>query len=169
MRDILTKQLPPFELFKPYVEKDFFEKKGREALKKAMDEVSKKAHETGKLESSFHKHAVVKSLGWINPLDEKQLEKLKKEGVSNAVVSLDIAGHCISYMNEKEAVIVMLDELKNEKEEDGEEKINKLKETIYSMNKSLYSRAFIASLHRTATIDIKKVALENRKNDVYEI
>ncbi len=167
--DILKKVLPPFELFKPMVEKDYFTVNGHELLGQVAKAVIEKARETHTLKADFNKHAVVKQLDWVNQLNEKQAEQLQKDGIAQALFSLEKIG-AVSAAPAKDGVFIfMLDQLRKPSDQKIIERESDVEKSYYSICNSLFTRSFIASLYRNATIESDKTASDSRKNDFYEI
>ncbi len=167
--DILKKVTPPFELFKPMVEKDYLTFKGYELLAQAAKNCIEKARETHSLKADLHPYAVIKQLEWVDQFDEKQVEKLQKEEIAQALFGLEKV-FSVSAAQAKDGVrIFMLDQVRNPEEAKIKERESEVTKNFFSAYNNLFSRSFIASLYRNATIDLDKTASDSRKNDSYEI
>lgn len=163
--NILRKNLPPFNMLKPYVEKDFYAQRAKKNLKKLLDAEEKKAQKEGSL--SKVQGGKVKKTDWISPTDEQAFKKLLEQGVPQDIMLLDKKGGVIAVLNDSGGFLISLDELKLEKNDDTKKKETELKTTLDKSLSSVFMQAFIASLQRNATIEIKEKS--EMRNDHYEI
>lgn len=161
LNDILKKNLPPFDMLKGFVKKDYLNDKARKAIAQEIKKVKAQSFKAGKLEVPAG--ASVKKTEWIDVNSHDKLKKLFAEGVPQDIMLLDKKGGVISAMGAKDGFVIRLDELKDPENKPEAEKQNQLKVSIEKQLRQLFMSSFIASLNRNATIET--YTSSDRRND----
>jgi parvulin-like peptidyl-prolyl isomerase len=158
--DILKKNLPPFDMLKEHVAKDLYAYRAKKAIAEAIKEARKESFKAGKLEVPDYAH--IEKTDWLSSEQDDKLKKLFEKGIPQDLMLLDKKGGTISIMGQKDGFVIRLDELKIS-DESKDDKKDELKNGIREQIQSLFLRSFIASLNRTATIEIN--TLSDRGNN----
>ncbi len=152
LKDILKKVLPPFTMLKSVIQNDYHEylayKKLQILVKSERESVisSQKISDTALMK--------VSTTDFINPEDAEQTKKFTEKGLPPYLLSMDAIGAVVSFIGQKDGYVVKLDALSELKEEAFKAKSQDIKKKLYTSYKQMLMRSFIASLRRTATIEI---------------
>lgn len=161
LQDILKPNIPPFDMMKPFVEKDFYAARAQKSMTDTVKAVKEKVLQSGKLEASVG--VKVEKTDWIGPKDEEKLKKLFEKGVPQDLLLLDTKGGVITAMGKKDGFIIILDDERTITDAQTESDKNKLEYELNKQLNELFNRAFVASLYRTATIKIGDLQASNKQ------
>lgn len=152
LKDVLKKVLPPFTMLKSMIESDYYEYLAYKEMQ-SLVKIEQKAALSSKtlVDTDLMK---VSKTDFINPADEAQTKKFTEKGLPPYLLSMDAVGAVVSFVGQKDGYVVKLDALSELKEEAFNAQQEELKKKLYGSYKQMLVRSFIASLRRTATIEI---------------
>jgi hypothetical protein len=156
LNDNLQKNLPPFEMLKSYVQKDFYQEQAYKNLTSTLNGLKEKSLKSQKFE--IPQGTQLEETNFIDVAVQEEVKKLLDKGVPQEIMLLDKKGGILARVTEKTGYLIRLDEIKKTKDVQD----NSFKFKLESQLKKLQSAAFIASLRRTATIKID--TLSDKRN-----
>lgn len=156
LQDSLQKNLPPFEMLKPYIEKDFYQNKAQKDLGLKLKSLKEQSLKSQKFE--IPQGVQVEKTGFIDVAVQEEVKKFLEKGVPQETLMLDKEGGILAQIAGNTGYLIRLDSIKESEKEQN----NKLRYNLESQLKKVQSAAFIASLRRTATIEID--TLSDKRN-----
>lgn len=148
LQDSLQKNLPPFEMLKSYVEKDFYQEKAQKDLAAMLKSLKEQSLKSQKFE--VPQGTQVEKTGFIDVAVQEEVKKLLDKGVPQETLMLDKEGGILGQIVGNTGYLIRLDSVKESEKAQPATLIFKLESQL----KKVQSAAFIASLRRTATIEI---------------
>lgn len=148
LQDSLQKNLPPFEMLKSYVEKDFYQEKAEKNLALTLKSLKEQSLKSQKFE--VPQGTQVEKTGFIDVAVQEEVKKLLDKGVPQETLMLDKEGGILGQIVGNTGYLIRLDSVKESEKAQPATLIFKLESQL----KKVQSAAFIASLRRTATIEI---------------
>lgn len=155
LKDIIKTVLPPFEMLKPYVLKDLHRENAYKALKHFLDTEKKKALNNQKIETS--EYGTIQKTGFLKPSEQEEFKKLFEQGIPQEITTLSKEKGIFAHLSDDKGFLIMLDEVESLDQKLFEEKHDKLKLSLFNNYKQLLIGSFIASLNRTAKIEVNTV------------
>jgi hypothetical protein len=156
LKDSLQKNLPPFEMLKSYVEKDFYQDKAQKNLILTLKSLKEQSLKSQIFE--VPQGTQVEKTGFIDVAVQEEVKKFLEKGVPQETLMLDKEGGILAQIAGNTGYLIRLDSIKDSEKEQN----NKLRYNLESQLKKVQSAAFIASLRRTATIEID--TLSDKRN-----
>lgn len=148
LQDSLQKNLPPFEMLKSYVEKDFYQEKAEKNLALTLKSLKEQSLKSQKFE--VPQGTQVEKTGFIDVAVQEEVKKLLDKGVPQETLMLDKEGGILGQIVGNTGYLIRLDSVKESEKAQPATLIFKLESQL----KKVQSAAFIASLRKTATIEI---------------
>ena len=152
LKDVIKAVLPPFEMLKPYVLKDYQKEQAQKTLKRHLAEQKKTALKNKKLEGS--EFGSVQTTKFLKASNQEDFKKLFEQGIPQDIVTLSKEYGVLSSMSGDKGFLIMLDETQPIDEKEFNEKESELKSSLFGNYKQLLAGSYIASLNRNATIEI---------------
>lgn len=150
LRHILKASVPPYDMMKPFIEKDLYTEKAHKLMTKELKELKAKALKDNKLVAPAGAQA--ETTDWMDSKSTDKLQALLAKGIPQDLMFLDKKGGVVTASNDKKGFVIRLDELKAREKETADEKL-KLKNAVEERFNTFSTISFIASLNRTATIE----------------
>ena len=148
LQDSLQKNLPPFEMLKPYVEKDFYQDKGQKNLGLTIKSLKEQSLKSKKFE--VPQGTQIEKTDFIDFSVQDAVKKFLEKGVPQEAMMLDKEGGILAQISGNTGYLIRLDSVKESEKDQSAQARFKLESQL----KKVQSAAFIASLRRTATIEI---------------
>ncbi|MCF7900041.1 hypothetical protein K9K77_00895, partial [Candidatus Babeliales bacterium] len=140
---------------KPYVLKDLHRENAYKALKHFLDTEKKKALNNQKIETS--EYGTIQKTGFLKPSEQEEFKKLFEQGIPQEITTLSKEKGIFAHLSDDKGFLIMLDEVESLDQKLFEEKHDKLKLSLFNNYKQLLIGSFIASLNRTAKIEVNTV------------
>lgn len=154
LSDIAERYLPDLNSIKETVKGDYYEYRAKNSLDKTMTEVERAAETKTfqELQSIFG--GTLQTIPLINSMDHKKLQDLDKKGLPvREMISLEKVGSLIVAQNERDSVLVRLDEIEAFDENKFLTAKKEIETQAGAVRRRLFVDGFVASLHRNATIE----------------
>ncbi len=149
--------LPPLAAVQDIVTKDFYEQEAGVALTKALEKAKKEAGSKSFAELAAIYKAHLETTGMIKFNDAEATKTLRKQNYPVDVLqSLDKVGAVGMERAETEGYLCKLDEVESFNQKEFDEKKEEIRKGLQTEASSLTLQAFVAFLHRNATIDVNK-------------
>lgn len=151
---ITPQYLPELESIQETVKRDLYERRAQEALYETLEKVRVQAG-TESFESLQAQYgATLEKTKMFTSADTKTIQELEKKGLPSYILfSLEKVGSLITHGTENECFLVRLDALEAFNEAKFNDAIKELKEQMAKQRGNQYQEAFVASLHKNATIE----------------
>jgi hypothetical protein len=160
LTDIIEKHLPDFASIKDVVKNDFYENKAHKALETKVVEAQKKAETQSfdALRTEFD--ATLNTTDMINSQDHKKLQELSKKGLPvHEMINLEKEGSILLHKGERNNVLIKLQTIEPFDESRFLSLEKEVKDHLGPIRSRLLLDAFVASLHRNATIETNESIL----------
>jgi len=161
LTNVKKSYLPALKDVRDSVESDIHEERAAQSIKKTLKEALEKAKMSSLSLLKDEFNASLTSTGWVAQSDTKALEDLAKKGIpTKQLFQLEKAGAVSAYRDGRDGFILKLDEIEAlDKEALGEEeKVTTL--ALAQEQNRLLTAGFVASLYRSATIEISQQSNE---------
>jgi len=154
LSNIAQRYLPDFNSIAEVVKGDFYEHNAHIALKEKAEQAILAAPTKKMNELAVMFNASLNSIDMISPTDEKALKDLDRKGLPvREMMNLEKEGSIFSYDTEKDSYLIRLDAVEAFDENQFQAVENDIKSHLGSIRTRLFLDAFVASLHRNATIE----------------
>lgn len=169
LTDIKAAYLPKLEDVRAKVEENMHEEQAALALKKALKDALEKA-KTGSFASLKEEYnAIITTTPWITQSDTKAVEDLAKKGIPTAqLFQIENAGGVISYDDGRNGYILKLDNIEPLEKTALEKEKKATAAAVEQEQNRLFTAGFVASLYRSATIEISQPSNQPGYPIVYE-
>ena len=158
----VERKLPALTDIEDKVKHDYFKYKGAKALDRQLEKSRTEAVAAGDLVACDG--SKISSTDFIHPDNKEKIADLVKQGFPENFVDLDHEGAMVAGKSEQGGVLVFLKNINNFSESAYAEKLKDSYRSAHQKHLSLFSRSYIASLYRTATIKINEELTKGKES-----
>lgn len=154
LSDVAERYLPDLPSIKDTVKGDYYEYRAKNSLDKtiAEAEVAAETKTFQELQNIFG--GTIQAIPMISSTDHKKLQELDKKGLPvREMIALEKTGSLIVAQNERNSVLVRLDEIEAFDENKFLAAKKEIETQAGAVRRRLFVDGFVASLHRNATIE----------------
>ncbi len=152
LKDVLKKVLPPFSMLKNVIEADYYQVMAYKELTSLVKKERTQALASKTLQSNDLMK--VTTTEFIDPSNQDQVKKFTSKGLPEAMLTINANNATVSFIGEKDGYVVQLNEIAPFNEELYQAQYADIIKKLYMSYKQTLIRSFIASLRKTATIEV---------------
>ncbi len=146
--------LPSLEVVKKTVLDDFYRDAAKEKLQERLKEIQQNMGVTPQKDLKKVVGVELSQTGWIEPSDEKEVEKLKNKGLpTEEMLQMEKVGSVFAHQDDQRGLVVRLDEIEALDTQKFDEKRDETTRSLQQERMQQYLEGFVASLHRNAKIE----------------
>jgi len=155
--DIYKKHLPDLDQIKDVVIQDIYTSKAYALLQEQMSDAKKRSAQESFDQLAEQYGATLSSTPLIDLSDAKSPDVLKEWGIpTDYFAALENVGGVLEYSAHEAGYLIRLDEQEPVSEQVFQDKSGEVRAALYKEEIGRYIKGFVASLHRSATINLNE-------------